>query len=528
MEIAHEILFHFSNLNENQKSVVGSTDGPLLVIAGPGSGKTFSIVLRTLNLLLLKKAEPKEIVLCTFTEKAAFEMRDRITSVARKLHYEDDLSELTVSTIHGLCNKIITQNRHRTRLGFNHEILDDLTQLLFIFEHFDEIIGQSENDLFLKRWKTRWRVIKEARGYFNKITEELVECNKLLESKEPFLTAIGLAYKNYARLLTENSRVDFAHLQLHAYEFLEKRQWNIDVPSFRYVLVDEYQDTNYIQEQLLLNLVDDEDNNLCVVGDEDQSLYRFRGATVRNIFDFPEKFSNCTTLRLTTNYRSHRAIIERYDNWMASADWSNTMGRSSRFDKTIVADQNRTHSDYPSVINIFGSTPVDEASKFADFVQFLKTSETISDYSQIALLLHSVREKHSGPYLTALKAKGIPTFCPRSRGFFELPEIRYMVACFAILFGWYGEKRGQVSGSIFKLANYVDEALFELDRKFSNSHPLSKKLGELSSEINQLKEGKSLNYRPADIFINCLQSSLLKIQPKTKILPETYPSFRIN
>lgn len=507
MEIAHEILSRYSNLNENQKSVVGSTDGPLLVIAGPGSGKTFSIVLRTLNLLLLRKAEPKEIVLCTFTEKAAFEMRDRIASAARKLHYKDDLSELTVTTIHGLCNQILAQNRHRTQLGFNYEILTELTQLIFIFEHFDEIIGQPENNLFLKRWRTRWTAIEGARGYFNKITEELVDSSKLLESEDSFLTAIGLAYRNYARLLTENSRVDFAHLQLHAYQLLEKRQWNTDVPSFRYVLVDEYQDTNYIQEQLLLNLVD-EDNNLCVVGDEDQSLYRFRGATVRNILEFSENFSNCTTLKLTTNYRSHRAIIERYDNWMASADWSNKSGSSFRFDKTIVADQNRTHSNYPPVINIWGSSPTDEAGRFADFVHFLKISETISDYSQIALLLHSVREEHSGPYLTALEAMGIPAFCPRSRGFFKIPEIRYMVACFAILFDWYGEKRGQVRGSVIKLSKYVDEALVELVRKFATSHPLLKKLQELSNEINKLKEGESLNYHPADIFYK-----LLAIEP---------------
>ena len=89
--------------------------GPLLVIAGPGSGKTYSIVLRALNLLLLGKAAPKEIVLCTFTEKAAFEMRDRLCGAAQKVGYRGDLSELRVSTIHGLCNRILTQHRHRTR-----------------------------------------------------------------------------------------------------------------------------------------------------------------------------------------------------------------------------------------------------------------------------------------------------------------------------------------------------------------------------------------------------------------------------
>src|SRR5271169_5969165 len=112
--IAPGILEHYSDLNEAQRAIVGHLDGPLLVIAGPGSGKTYSIILRALNLLLLDKAEPRQLVLCTFTEKAAFEMRDRLAAAARSVGYKGDLSELTVSTIHSLCNGLLTQHRHRT------------------------------------------------------------------------------------------------------------------------------------------------------------------------------------------------------------------------------------------------------------------------------------------------------------------------------------------------------------------------------------------------------------------------------
>src|SRR5205085_3095487 len=106
------------------------------------------------------------------------------------------------------------------------------------------------------------------------------------------------------------------------------------VGRIKYVMVDEYQDTNYIQERILFRLASGS-NNLCVVGDEDQSLYRFRGATVRNILEFPSRFPACPVVRLITNYRSHRAIVERYDRWMASADWSNPAGVPFRFDKTL-------------------------------------------------------------------------------------------------------------------------------------------------------------------------------------------------
>ncbi len=131
MSIASEILHQYPNLNDQQREIIEHDDHPLLVIAGPGSGKTFCLVLRAINLLLTEKATPKEIVLCTFTEKAAFELRDRIMAAARKVQYQGDLSELCVDTIHGLCNRLILQHRHRTLLGSNYTTLDELTQWLF-------------------------------------------------------------------------------------------------------------------------------------------------------------------------------------------------------------------------------------------------------------------------------------------------------------------------------------------------------------------------------------------------------------
>jgi ATP-dependent DNA helicase UvrD/PcrA len=177
MTIAPAILQHYPDLNPAQRKVIENLDGPLLVIAGPGSGKTYSIVLRALNLLLLGKALPREIVLCTFTEKAALEMRDRLSAAAQKTGYRGDLSELVVSTIHSLCNPLLTQNRHRTQLEHNYETLDDLTQLLLIFDHFDDIIGPVHDGRYLGRWKTRWTAIEGARGYFDKIRKSSSSVN---------------------------------------------------------------------------------------------------------------------------------------------------------------------------------------------------------------------------------------------------------------------------------------------------------------------------------------------------------------
>jgi DNA helicase-2/ATP-dependent DNA helicase PcrA len=504
VSIAPAIAEHYPALNDAQRAIVGHLDGPLLVIAGPGSGKTYSIVLRALNLLLLEKARPRQLVLCTFTEKAAFEMRDRLAAAARKVGYTGDLSELTVSTIHSFCNRILTQHRHRTDLGHSFDTLDELTQLLFVFEHFDEIIGPAENDRFLLRWKTRWTAIEGARGYFDKITEELVDPAQLIASADPFHVAIGNAYRRYERALLDTNRTDFAHLQRLVCDLLrDPGTADAVTRDLRYVLVDEYQDTNYIQEQLLLKLTE-KTRNLCVVGDEDQSLYRFRGATVRNILEFPQRMPGCATVKLTTNYRSHRAIVERYDRWMASADWSNPQGPSFRYDKTIKPDAAGTHPAYPSVIAIWGKDERDEAARFADLVDFLRKNEVIADYGQVALLLHSVREEHSGPYLAALAAKGIPAFCPRARAYFEIPEVRDLVACFAVLFGWHGNGRGQVSGAVAELAAYVDDAIVQLGRRFGSPHPLAAALQRWTGEIAALQEGEGLDLRPADYFYHLL------------------------
>jgi DNA helicase II / ATP-dependent DNA helicase PcrA len=505
LTISQSLMNAYPDLNPEQKAIVGHTKGPLLVIAGPGSGKTHSLTLRAMNLLLLNEAAPKEIILCTFTEKAAFELRDRVSASARKIGFKKDLSELQASTIHGLCHKIISQHRHRTPLGSNFETLDELTQLLFIYDHFDKIIGHSAEDLYLQRWKTKWGAIEGARDYFNKITEELVDPTQLSNSKDEFLRQVSHAYLVYQQVLYENNRIDFAHLQRLTYDLLLDPDTCASITSkVGFIMVDEYQDTNYVQEQILLKL-SEKTGNLCVVGDEDQSLYRFRGATVRNILEFPQKVKGCTVVTLTTNYRSHRKIIEAYDRWMGNSDWANPHGPPFRYPKKIRPDDSVEHPEFPAVFCIWGKTKKDETERFSDLVAYLMGNGVISDYGQVALLLHSVRHEHSGPYLDALQEKGIPAFCPRARGYFDNDEVRLMVGCFAVLFGYYGEGRGKIAGpALQELTNYVDSCIVDLGRRYGGTHPLAEGLQDLVSQVAGLQDGEALDIRPADFFYRLL------------------------
>ena len=509
MSVLPEIDQAYPDLNDAQRQIIGHDDGPLLVIAGPGSGKTYSLVLRTVNLLLQEKAVPSEIVVTTFTEKAAFEIRDRVSAAAAKLGYQGDLFELKTGTIHGVCNRILQEYRHRTPLGNNYGTLDDLGQLLFLYEQWDHIVGRDVDPPFLTKWSTKWVAIKGMRDHFNKVTEELIEPEELWEDDDPFVKELGSAYTAYRARLFEENQIDFPHQQKLIVDLLQDEEVKERIISgIRYVMVDEYQDTNYVQEQLLAGLASGTEN-LAVVGDEDQSLYRFRGATVRNILEFPDHHPDADVIKLTTNYRSHKNIVAAYDRWMASADWSNTEGTSFRFNKTIAPNEAEEHPEYPAAFAIWGSSAKDEANRFAEFVIYLRDSKVIEDYNQVALLLHSVQEQHSGPYIEALQQRGVPAFCPRARGFFDNQEIRLIVASLAVIFGWHGDGRGEVLGRPLRsLARYVDDAIVDLARAHTPPDELGALVRQLGEEIDALGPGGSLDLRPADYLYQ-----LIAVQP---------------
>ena len=504
--VANGVLRQFPRLNDAQVEAVATIHGPLHIVAGPGSGKSTVLVARALNILLQGAATPDQILLCTFTEKAALDLRDRLYIAARDLHLNGPLSDLKVGTIHGISNDFLMRYRHHSPLGNNYEVLDDLTQLLFLFDHFGAIIGEKSNDLYLNRWKTRWTAIEGARNYFNKITEELVAPDSLTAEKDRFLQKIGRAYCAYSEALLEFNRVDFAHLQKMFFDLLSDPDIAPSIRSqIKFIMVDEYQDTNYVQEQLLLSLAQAH-KNICVVGDEDQSLYRFRGATVRNILEFPSHFDGCKEITLNLNYRSHSQIVAAYDAFMNSWDWSNPGGHHDfRFDKEIRTDPDAQFTDYPAVLSIWGQSKQDEAGRLAELVAFLKQSNVIEDESQVAVLLHSVREEHSGPYIRALAEKGIRSFCPRAKTYFDNEEVMFMIACYAVMLGYHGEGRGEVKGrALSAMSDYIDQCIHELAKRHPSPSPLAEALQGFAEEIEQLTDQDTLDRRLADYFYEFL------------------------
>ena len=416
--VAPAILKLYPGLDPGQLELISHTDGPTLGIAGPGSGKTLSAVLRGLNILQSGLARPEELLLCTYSKAAAAELRQRFDAVARAAGYGGDTGRVRVSTIHSLCGRLVASYPERVGLRPGFGVLDRQEQWRFLYDRFDTVFGPDLGDLEGRGWLKPPAVARNGLKYFDRICDEVIFPEDLIRSGSRFIAALGRCYLRYERLLLRENVADFAHLQAWADLLLDDDDLTHRMSAgIRYLLCDEYQDTSHLQERLLLRL-SEVHGNLCVIGDEDQSLYRFRGASVRNILGFAQRFPGCRVVELNVNYRSHPEIIRAYGGWMLSGDWSNpdAQGAPFRRAKTIVPHAPEKYDDYPAVIAVDGLDSDDEGEQLADLLRFLKRRRVIASYDQVVLLLRSVRDEVAAPYLEALESARIPARCVSAGG----------------------------------------------------------------------------------------------------------------
>jgi DNA helicase-2/ATP-dependent DNA helicase PcrA len=298
--------------NQSQLEAIETVDGPLLIIAGPGSGKTYTLVERIIHLIQARNVKPESLLVVTFTEKAAQELVTRVSNRFIELGIRFNLHEMYIGTIHSICLRLLDEYREYTRLKRSFTVMDQFDQQYFLYqniypyrelENHEEILGESS---------ARWRQSESLMKWLNKASEEALKPEELVKSDDLAVVALGKCSLLYHQQLEENNLLDFSSIQ---FETLRLLQGNPAIlakirEKIRYLMVDEYQDTNTIQE-MILKLLCDSNNNLCVVGDDDQGLYRFRGATIRNILTFKSQFkgSKVQEVNLTTNYRSHPDII---------------------------------------------------------------------------------------------------------------------------------------------------------------------------------------------------------------------------
>ena len=411
MDIAPAIMRLNPQPDASQVEVIGHAEGPMLVIAGPGSGKTHTLQLRAVNLLLTGQTAPGELALCTFGRKAAQELRQRFTASALACEFTGDIKEAQVTTIHSLCRRLLDSHAAMVGLRWDYRVLNEEEQRALLSQESDAVFGPDRDILSRRGWRDGMYAVTEAARYFDRICDELIDVDVVAGCDRPFIAALGRSCQRYRQLLLRHNAVDFAHLQAWAHRVLQ----DDDVAAvargaIRHLMVDEFQDTSRVQMRILERLAGAH-GNIAVVGDHDQSIYRFRGASVSNLLEFPDRFPGCRVAKLTTNYRSHRDIVAAVNHWMDTAAPWDIDGRSFRFGKEIVPNKPGAHQDYPAVISVLGRDPVHEAKQLADLLLFLKHNGVIGRYGQAALLLHSVKDGVSGPYLDGLERAGIPARC---------------------------------------------------------------------------------------------------------------------
>lgn len=299
-------------LNDRQREAVCATEGPLLILAGAGSGKTRVLTYRTAYLIQEKGVSPYHIMAITFTNKAAGEMRERIHDMAGF-----GSESIWVTTFHSTCARILRRFADRLGYGTNFTIYDAEDQKTLM----KDICKRLEIDTKLHKEKMFLSVISSAK-------------NELVGLEEFERRAAGdfnrrrqaEVYREYQRCLKQNNALDFDDLIFRTVELfqLDKDVLNAYQERFRYIMVDEYQDTNTAQFELI-RLLAHKYRNLCVVGDDDQSIYKFRGANIYNILNFEKHFEDAKVIKLEQNYRSTQNILDAANHVIA-----NNIGRKEK------------------------------------------------------------------------------------------------------------------------------------------------------------------------------------------------------
>lgn len=319
---------YYNKLNPSQKKAVDLLSGPLLILAGPGTGKTELLSVRAANIIRQKKARPENILILTYTNAAAKAMKERLVKILGSSGYD-----IETGTFHSFANSIILESEEAANYIQEKIQISDIEKikaLEYILDHakaIDAIRPFRAPYIHRREIENKISELKKegiAPGEFERYISQLKPDGIYIEEKHlPRLKALGTVYKLYEEykngrnkdLFDERGRYDFDDMIIFALQALrqEKELKRILQQQYTYIMVDEYQDTNGAQLNLLLELIDPKSANLCCVGDDDQSIYRFQGASVGNFRVLKEKFSKIELVSLKDNYRSSRDIIEMTD-----------------------------------------------------------------------------------------------------------------------------------------------------------------------------------------------------------------------
>ena len=436
---------YFQELNAQQRQAVFSVTGPVLVLAGAGSGKTTAIIQRIVNMiyfgdgymqadaylsaedaawlqeyregtvpadlermreiLAVRPIRPWNILAITFTNKAAGEMRARLASTLG----EEMAGQVNASTFHSACVRIL--RRSIALLGYGNDFViydtDDAKRLMKNC--------LAENNVSEKQFPPRTVIQEISRAKDAMISPEQMQEDSAGDYRKMMIAKL---YAAYQRHLQESNALDFDDIIYLTVELFQKHPEELEKyqDRYRYVLVDEYQDTNHAQYQLV-SLLTRQNKNLCVVGDDDQSIYRFRGATIENILGFEAEFPNCSVIRLEQNYRSTQTILDAANSVIA-----NNEGRKEKHLWTELGTGDK-------IVWYQADDEADEAAYVVESIQ--KSVQNGGTYGENAILYRM--NAQSNALERVLIRKDIPYRIYGGTRFYDRKEIRDMIAYMSIV-----------------------------------------------------------------------------------------------
>lgn len=439
-------MINIENLNKEQKQAVLHENGPLLIVAGAGTGKTTVITQRIACLIEKKLAKPEEILAVTFTDKAAGEMEERVD---RLLPF--GYTDLWISTFHSFCERVLKDHALDIGLPNDFKLLDQTGAWLLIRQNLDKFDFN-----YYRSLGNPTRFIHALINHFSRCKDQAIYPNDYLEYAESLKTnltdlpenyeierikEVANAFHVYQKLLLDNNSLDFGDLINYCLQLFQKRPAILKKyqNKFKYILVDEFQDTNYAQYELIKILAEPE-NNLTVTADDDQSIYRWRGASYNSIVQFKKDFKETKQVSLLTNYRSSQNILDIAYNFIQSNN-PDRLEYVSKINKKLVA-----HNAEEGIIeHLHFKTQNQESRGVIEKIKKLLKKDKESSFNDFAIL--SRTNASANIFAKALERAGLPHQFLASRGLYSKPVILDIISYFKVLDNYHE------SSAVFRILN---------------------------------------------------------------------------
>lgn len=421
-----------SNLNQNQLEAVNHEYGPLLVVAGAGTGKTSLITARIVDLINNKNVSPENILAVTFTEKAAKEMLGRLDEVMPLSYYEPK-----ICTYHAFCQEVLRSDGHEMGYNTNFKLITDPEQWMLLRK---EIYNFAIKELRPKNNPAKY--INDLLKLFSKCVDENVSSKEILnyslaledEKEKKKWEEVSLIFDKYQEIKLRDSKLDFGDLITFTYNLFLEKSYVLKKyqDKYQHVLVDEFQDTNYTQYSIIKLLCSPNSLNersLVVVGDDSQSIYKFRGAAISNILEFKEDYGNPKIITLNENYRSTQEILDVSYKVIQNNN-PYTLESKLGISKKLIAKGRVSSKD--SNIRISNCKDLDSEVAFViNGIKDFLSKEPDKTFKDIAILVRA--NSHLEPFVLELKKERIPYQVYGNRGLYDKEEISTVISLLNLL-----------------------------------------------------------------------------------------------